>query len=230
MPDQATADAMELVDARTKAISEYQGCGRGADFVEIQALRAEKDVLVKQLARAQSAKAETPDERAQREEVDDDVSSAISSLHDRIDELETDNEILRAGAPTNEAAAIIHEADAKIVDFAKRLALRDEVLDFALVMEEKFRKHDDDGWFMDGGDLEFFLRRLAEEIREMFDAMVAGKPEEEVRRECADVANFALLIAYNYEPITTDAMELASRKLSDLMAKLFSPSGEPAAS
>ena len=156
-----------------------------------------------------------------------DAAATIAALHDQIDELEMDKERLLAGAVSVEAAEMRGEAEQRVNEISKLLCLRSEVADFALVMEEKFRKHDGDNWFIDLGELEFFYGRLAEEIREMFEAMKAGKSQEEVRRECADVSNFALLMAYNYDPETTDAEEIASMKLSDLMVKLFSSSGDP---
>ena len=168
---------------------------------------------------------ELPDDRAQSEEVEDDAASKMAALHDQIDALELDKERLLAGAVSVEAAEMRGETEQHVVEISKLLTLRTEVVDFALVMEEKFRKHDGDGWDFDG-PLDGLFARVAEEIREMFEAMKAGKSLEEVLRECADVSNFALLIAFNYDPETTDAEELASMKLSDLMAKLLSPSGD----
>ncbi len=81
--------------------------------------------------------------------------------------------------------------------------IRPEIERFALVMEEKFRKHDGQGWFMDDADMDFLWDRLEEELEELEAAILAdvtdiAVAEQRVRRECADVANFALLIAMNY--------------------------------
>ena len=84
-------------------------------------------------------------DRAQRENVEDDLGSVIAALHDQIDELETDKERLLCGAPSIEAAVMHREGEQRVNEIMKLLMLRPEVVEFALIMEEKFRKHDVDG-------------------------------------------------------------------------------------
>jgi NTP pyrophosphatase (non-canonical NTP hydrolase) len=74
--------------------------------------------------------------------------------------------------------------------------LRPEVLAFAKLMEEKLRKHDLDrgrqGWKDD--DPRHLLKCLEKEHDELQDALVGGK-NDSIAGECADVANFAMMIA-----------------------------------
>ena len=43
------------------------------------------------------------------------------------------------------------------------------------------------------------INRMRQELREVARAVEQKKSEEEVRAECADVANFAMFLAHNYK-------------------------------
>lgn len=89
---------------------------------------------------------------------------------------------------------------------AERDALRPEVAAFALAMEQKLRENDHKGGWKKC-TLAYLMKRLREETKELADAVsrrsegwAAGK----FRREAADVANFAMMIADVCGEIGTD--------------------------
>jgi len=77
--------------------------------------------------------------------------------------------------------------------------VRSEVEKFAQVMEEKLCKNDHKGGWEDVDSFEL-LRLLLKEKDELFDALrdTPFNPKD-VIKECADVANFAMMIANNTE-------------------------------
>ena len=79
--------------------------------------------------------------------------------------------------------------------------MRDAVKEFANAMEKKLQKHDHDrgveGWKQDAtADL---LGWLKNEVVELEVALISeDKSNEEIGEECADVANFAMMIFDNH--------------------------------
>lgn len=71
------------------------------------------------------------------------------------------------------------------------LDVRPEVARFALAMEAKLRANDYKRPWRNC-PLQYLSMRLTQERRELFDAIAARK---DVIGECADVANFAMMIA-----------------------------------
>ncbi|MBH0331464.1 hypothetical protein ABH14_16950 [Brevibacillus brevis] len=78
--------------------------------------------------------------------------------------------------------------------------MREEVLWFAEQMEAKLKENDHkEGW--NGCGIFWLKNRLIEEVNELSDAMDAGHNSESgldvenIIREAADVANFAMMIA-----------------------------------
>lgn len=72
---------------------------------------------------------------------------------------------------------------------------RPAVLQFANTMERKLREHDDrPGW--ESEPLDYLWDRLLEELFEVKQAM-AKKDGDAVHDECADAANFLMMIADN---------------------------------
>lgn len=91
-----------------------------------------------------------------------------------------------------------------LYQYAKRFEnsdglIRKEVLEFAQDMEIKLKENDDkEGW--KGESFEYLFANLQEEVHELsryFDKNVAYKwiTKDEIIRECADIANFAMMIA-----------------------------------
>jgi hypothetical protein len=106
--------------------------------------------------------------------------------------------------------------DTERIEKAKELldtlqdGVRDEIMHFAVVMERKMRKHDPDeaeGNFTEGKDCTPALlwQRLCEEANELRDSLFGDKwpffegDPEAVVSECADVANFAMMLASNVQ-------------------------------
>jgi len=79
---------------------------------------------------------------------------------------------------------------------ARTLNLREPVLRLAGVMEVRLRANDHKGHWR-GRDDAYLMRRLREEAEELFAAVEQGAAVEEIEREAADVANFAMMIADN---------------------------------
>lgn len=75
--------------------------------------------------------------------------------------------------------------------------LREPLRSFAKTMELKLCENDDKGGW-EGCTLAYLTRRLQGEFGEVRRALKSNKSADEVERECADVANFAMMIADNY--------------------------------
>lgn len=76
---------------------------------------------------------------------------------------------------------------------------RPEIVKFAACCEEKLRENDyKNHW--SGETLEYLHRRLYDEFGELKRAMKANKSKADIMRECADISNFAMMIADNYDP------------------------------
>lgn len=73
--------------------------------------------------------------------------------------------------------------------------MRDEVKSFAQAMEYKLRRNDHKGGWEER-DTATLFDRLEDEVRELRAAIEDGNPYEIVM-EAADVANFAMMIAWN---------------------------------
>lgn len=82
--------------------------------------------------------------------------------------------------------------------------MRRPVLDFAIEMEQRLLAHDDargeQGWMMRETTDEFLFNRMLEEMAELHAAMYTEGVTEDaalrkIVRECADVANFAMMIS-----------------------------------
>lgn len=72
---------------------------------------------------------------------------------------------------------------------------RPVVLTFAQVMETKLRKSDSKGGWKDCNAV-YLVKRLKQELQELEEALAVGSSQE-IAREAADVANFAMMIADN---------------------------------
>ena len=72
---------------------------------------------------------------------------------------------------------------------------RKEVEIFTLCMEEKLRRNDHKGGWEECS-LDVLFDRLKNEVRELQKA-IAEEPDVNVMFEAADVANFAMMIAWN---------------------------------
>ena len=72
--------------------------------------------------------------------------------------------------------------------------LREEVYHFAMIMEGRLQEHEDRGGWRDE-PLDYLFKRLVEEMGELSAALLGHKDKEKMIRECADVANFAMMIA-----------------------------------
>ncbi len=77
-------------------------------------------------------------------------------------------------------------------------APRGVVLAFAILMEEKLLENDHkEHWC--NYSVGHLRTRLHQEVAELMRTIDKGASNKAVIRECADVANFALMIADNYE-------------------------------
>lgn len=74
--------------------------------------------------------------------------------------------------------------------------VRDSVQWFAQIMESKLQENDDKGGW-DGCDLQYLSMRLTQERKELASAIKSGD-KEKIIKECADVANFCMMIADNF--------------------------------
>ncbi len=77
------------------------------------------------------------------------------------------------------------------------MKIRPEVQRFAEAMEGRLSANDHKGGWKEC-DYEYLLQRTLEEFQELDQAVIDGKPATEIRKEAADVANFAMMIADNY--------------------------------
>lgn len=74
--------------------------------------------------------------------------------------------------------------------------IRDEVAQFAALMERKLKANDHkDHW--EGAPMGYLLRRLKEEVEELERAVRSSNDAETIGGEAADVGNFAMMIADN---------------------------------
>lgn len=74
------------------------------------------------------------------------------------------------------------------------MKIRNEVLWFAEQMEKKLKKNDNKPHWLDSSP-DYLLERLCDEVKELMQARQHGKSPTFVIKECADVANFAMMIA-----------------------------------
>lgn len=84
--------------------------------------------------------------------------------------------------------------------FLERLVLRPAVRWFAEAMEQKLRENDHKGTWEDC-DLGYLLTRLTEERRELTRAIGSPADGAEILKEAADIANFAMMIADQSQPV-----------------------------
>jgi NTP pyrophosphatase (non-canonical NTP hydrolase) len=71
------------------------------------------------------------------------------------------------------------------------------VIEFAVIMQEKLDANDHKTHWNDMS-LQYLFTRLAQETKELSCANAKKLPPDDVDREAADVANFAMMIADNY--------------------------------
>ena len=100
----------------------------------------------------------------------------------------------------NNGNVFLRQADAAIAHLKshgwgpKVEELRPEVLAFAHAMEAQLRANDHKpGWKSD--TLDSLHRRLVEESKEVLDSINEEAPPNTIAKECADVANFAMMLA-----------------------------------
>lgn len=89
-----------------------------------------------------------------------------------------------------------------IIKELKREFIRDEVLDFAVLMEAVLRRHDKKKGTDWGDDECYFLSRLQEETKELENQIYNNGGtawNEQAALEAVDVANFAMMIASCYQ-------------------------------
>lgn len=75
--------------------------------------------------------------------------------------------------------------------------IRVPVLRFALEMERKLKLNDHKGGWEDCPN-DYLLKRIDEELVELKTVVESKKSRRRVINECADVANFAMMISDNY--------------------------------
>lgn len=80
-------------------------------------------------------------------------------------------------------------------------AVRPEVAAFAAAMETELRANARKGHW-GNCDVGYLRRRLAQEVKELREAIDRGEPASRILSEAADVANFAMMIADVYEEPT----------------------------
>jgi hypothetical protein len=76
------------------------------------------------------------------------------------------------------------------------LLVRPEVLKFAEQMERKLRENDHKGGWRET-DMLYLFGMLKEEVEELDIALEGTMIAEDVLKECADVANYAMMLASN---------------------------------
>lgn len=79
----------------------------------------------------------------------------------------------------------------------EEISVRRPLATFALEQEKILQKHDDK---LHWSNLTWIilLDRLDKERDELLLAIYEGKPAEEIRHECCDIANFAMMIFDNF--------------------------------
>ena len=83
------------------------------------------------------------------------------------------------------------------------------VLEFAVIMQEKLDANDHkDHWST--MSLQYLFTRLAQETGELSRANKKKLHPDQIDREAADVANFAMMIADNYRNLYEDGAALAA--------------------
>ena len=77
------------------------------------------------------------------------------------------------------------------------LGIREDVFKFSLTMEDTLKDHNEErgerGWISSPDPVTWFLSRLKEEVEELQEAM-DNIDVKLTKKECADVANFAMMI------------------------------------
>ena len=74
--------------------------------------------------------------------------------------------------------------------------IREEVVKFALLMEKKLKENDSKGGWSKC-EYDYLLQRIDEEVVELKHSIRVNGSDRKIGRECADVANFAMMIADN---------------------------------
>lgn len=74
-----------------------------------------------------------------------------------------------------------------------------DFLKFVQVMAEKLEENSHKGGWLNDPDFHFYLSRMEEEVTEVSRSILNRESVLDVRRECADVANFAMMVADSYE-------------------------------
>lgn len=74
--------------------------------------------------------------------------------------------------------------------------IREEVIKFALLMEKKLKENDSKGGW-DKCEYDYLLQRIDEEIIELKHCIRVDGSDRKIGLECADVANFVMMIADN---------------------------------
>ncbi len=77
------------------------------------------------------------------------------------------------------------------------------VLRFAEKMQDELDNNSHKSGYS-GCPMHYLIKRLKQETAELAKAIELNKPIEKVISECADVANFAMMIANNYENDLTE--------------------------
>lgn len=73
--------------------------------------------------------------------------------------------------------------------------IRQELAWFSGIMEMTLKENDHKGgWGAEQCTMDYLTGRLQEEVNELVSSLESGR-KEEIIRECADVANFAMMIA-----------------------------------
>jgi hypothetical protein len=83
---------------------------------------------------------------------------------------------------------------------SKRFVIRDEVAWFAKEMEEVLTDNDHKGGWSDCDIKDYLFPRLMQELKELEDVLIRNPhlySSLDIVKECADVANFAMMIADN---------------------------------
>ena len=87
--------------------------------------------------------------------------------------------------------------------YDRLVMFRPELVKFMVFCEEKLRENDNKSHWS-GETMEHLHHRLYDEFGELKRAIKAKKPVIDIFRECADIANFAMMIADNYDPDIED--------------------------